>query len=78
MIDSDGQRDRHILHLMQASTSITCGSFFSPDMASVGHTFTQAVQPVHVSGSMLRVMSAGHEPAVHLWLKIWSSYSFLK
>ena len=46
---SGGQTAPQAPQSMQSSASMTCSSFRSPEMASTGHLFTQAVQPMQVS-----------------------------
>ena len=49
-------------HLMQSAWLIVCACFLSPVMALTGHFFAQAVQPLHLAGSMLGFASALHCP----------------
>ena len=46
-------------------------------MALVGHFFAQIVHPVHLSTSILNVLSSVHTPAGHFLSNICASYSSL-
>ncbi len=49
---SNLQTSRQMPHLMHSAGSMTCGSFFSPLIASCGHLRRQRPQPVHRSSMM--------------------------